>query len=148
SIFPSTDGPSWKEVPGWSFHGGSGGLRQGEHIIDLVDLSLFPDDASVRTSVFGSFASSIQELTSVVLAHGGQEVVGPAGQPMLELPAKLPSLFGLNDDAFPAGSDVLAQMVGLRQVLQGDPTKAKLDRAYTINDSAPLTHNRMFIPEM
>lgn len=31
--------PSWRELPGWSFHGGSGGLTQGNHIVNLIPLS-------------------------------------------------------------------------------------------------------------
>jgi hypothetical protein len=152
--------PSQLEVPGWSFHGGSGGIDQGQNLVYLIDaLKLFdshPEIAPGFDRQANDAASKIvdvmEERFNHIVEDAGNRLEDPFATKTLgtRAVAGLKGAFGIITapfdivDAFNLSltdyfTDWFTDVEDLRR-------QGLVNHAFKIADLGTLKHNRMYFP--
>lgn len=152
--------PSQLEVPGWSFHGGSGGIDQGQNLVYLIDaLKLFDAHPEIAPG-FDRQANDVAAKIVDVLEERFNHIVEDAGARVddrfatktlgTRAVAGLKGAFGIIKVPF----DIVGAFnLSLADYLTDWFTDVEdlrrqglVDHAFKIADLGTLKHNRMYFP--
>ncbi len=127
--------PSWREVPGWAFHGGSGGLLQGGNLVSF--LTPGAKDQFVNLIADADPQDAGGKGLRIQVAEFLDEQINDV------LPDKIK---WVNLVLEPLDISIGKALEGIGLAMLQASEQGILDHAFELADDDQLTHNRMYIP--